>query len=68
MSYKQLRRIADNDSIADLMSEKEYESLSVQLWRKFGVEKGITLGPPLGRLYLPVNNAPPCNSDAPNTS
>ena len=41
MSYEQLRRIADNDAVADRMSEEEYEALSVQMWRKFGVEQGI---------------------------
>ncbi len=39
MNYDELRRIADNDSIADRMSEEEYEALSVQLWKKFGLEK-----------------------------
>jgi hypothetical protein len=41
MSYEQLRTIADNDSLADRMSEEEYEALSVQMWRKFGMEQGI---------------------------
>jgi hypothetical protein len=41
MSYDQLRRIADNDAVADRMSEEEYEALSVQMWRKFSVEQGI---------------------------
>lgn len=39
MNYDELRRIADNDAIADRMSEEEYEALSVELWRKFGLEK-----------------------------
>jgi hypothetical protein len=39
MNYEELRRIADNDSIADKMSNEEYESLSVELWRKFSAEK-----------------------------
>jgi hypothetical protein len=39
MNYEELRRIADNDSIADKMSEEEYESLSVELWKKFSLEK-----------------------------
>ncbi len=44
MSYEELRMIADNDSIADKMSDEEYESLSVALWRKFSAEK-LTLEP-----------------------
>ena len=39
MNYEELRRIADNDPIADKMSNEEYESLSVELWRKFSAEK-----------------------------
>ena len=39
MSYDQLRKIADNDAIADRMSDEEYESLSSELWKKFGLEK-----------------------------
>ncbi|MGB8469121.1 MAG: hypothetical protein WCD71_03075 [Candidatus Sulfotelmatobacter sp.] len=39
MSYEELRTIADNDSVADRMSEEEYESLSLALWRKFSAEK-----------------------------
>jgi hypothetical protein len=41
MSYEQLRRIANNDAVADRMSEEEYEALSVQMWRKFSVEQGL---------------------------
>jgi hypothetical protein len=41
MNYEELRRIADNDSIADKMSEEEYESLSIELWKKFRLEKII---------------------------
>lgn len=41
MSYEQLRKIADDDVMAEKMSEEEYEALSVQLWRKFGIENGI---------------------------
>jgi hypothetical protein len=41
MSYEQLRGIADNDAIAEQMSEEEYEALSTQMWRKFGIEQGI---------------------------
>jgi hypothetical protein len=44
MSYEDLRTIADNDSIAEEMSNEEYESLSVALWRKFSAEK-LTLEP-----------------------
>jgi hypothetical protein len=44
MSYEELRTIADNDSIAEKMSDEEYESLSVALWRKFSAEK-LTLEP-----------------------
>ncbi len=44
MSYEELRMIADNDSIADKMSDEEYESLSLALWRKFSAEK-LTLEP-----------------------
>jgi len=39
MNYEQLREIADNDPVADKMSNEEYESLSVELWRKFSAEK-----------------------------
>jgi hypothetical protein len=39
MNYEELRKIADNDSIADKMSNEEYESLSVQMWRKFRAEE-----------------------------
>jgi hypothetical protein len=42
MNYEELRMIADDDSIADRMSDEEYESLSVVLWRKFSVEKLTT--------------------------
>jgi hypothetical protein len=42
MNYEELRKIADNDSIADKMSEEEYESLSVELWKKFRLEKIVT--------------------------
>jgi len=41
MSYEALRQLADNDAIADKMSDEEYESLSIELWRKFSVERGI---------------------------
>jgi hypothetical protein len=41
MTYEELRRIADNDAIADLLSEEEYESLSVAMWKRFGAEKLI---------------------------
>jgi len=44
MSYEELRMIADNDSVADKMSNEEYESLSVAMWRKFSAEK-LTLAP-----------------------
>ncbi len=44
MSYEELRMLADNDSIADKMSNEEYESLSVALWKKFSAEK-LTLEP-----------------------
>jgi|GEM_PF-2641983 hypothetical protein len=44
MSYEELRTLADNDSVADTMSNEEYESLSVALWRKFSAEK-LTLEP-----------------------
>lgn len=39
MSYEELRTIADNDSVADSISDEEYESLSVAMWRKFSAEK-----------------------------
>jgi hypothetical protein len=42
MNYEELRTMADSDSIADKMSEEEYESLSVELWRKFSLEKLTT--------------------------
>jgi hypothetical protein len=41
MNYEELRRIADNDSVTNKMSEEEYESLSTELWRKFRVEKTV---------------------------
>ena len=41
MSYAELFRIANNDAVANRMSEEEYESLSVELWRKFGSERRI---------------------------
>jgi hypothetical protein len=39
LSYDQLRKLADNDAIADRMSDEEYEALSSELWKKFGLEK-----------------------------
>jgi hypothetical protein len=39
LSYDQLRKLADNDAIADRMSDEEYEALSSELWKKFGMEK-----------------------------
>jgi hypothetical protein len=42
MSYDQLRKIADNDAIADRMSDEEYEALSSELWKKFGMEKLVS--------------------------
>jgi len=39
MNYEELRQIADNDPIADRMSHEEYETLSVELWRKFSAAK-----------------------------
>jgi hypothetical protein len=39
MNYEELRKIAENDSIADSMSDEEYGSLSIQMWRKFSAEK-----------------------------
>ena len=39
MNYQQLREIADNDAIADVMPTEEYESLSIELWKKFSLEK-----------------------------
>ena len=42
MNYEELRTIADNDSIAGRMSDEEYESLSVAMWRKFSVERLTT--------------------------
>ncbi len=41
MNYEELRKIADNDPVADSMSNEEYESLSIELWRKFSMEKGL---------------------------
>ena len=41
MSYEELFKIANNDSIAGSLSEEEYESLPVELWRKFSVEKQV---------------------------
>jgi hypothetical protein len=45
MNYAELVRIANNDAIADAMSEEEYEALSGELWRKFAVEKRIAAQP-----------------------
>jgi hypothetical protein len=45
MSYSELFKIANNDSIANAMSEEEYESLSVELWKKFSTEKRIASPP-----------------------
>jgi hypothetical protein len=42
LSYQELCKIANNDAIADSMSEEEYENLSRELWKKFRVEKRIT--------------------------
>jgi hypothetical protein len=39
MGYEQLRKLADNDALADKMSDEEYESLSTELWRKFSLQK-----------------------------
>lgn len=47
MSYAALRRIADNDVLADQMSEEEYERLSIELWRKFRDEKELTEATPV---------------------
>ena len=41
MNYEELRKLADNDPVADSMSNEEYESLSIELWRKFSLEKGL---------------------------
>lgn len=41
MNYEELRKIADNDPVADSVSNEEYESLSIELWRKFSMEKGL---------------------------
>lgn len=41
MSYADLVRIANNDALAEGMSEEEYEALSVELWRKFALEHRI---------------------------
>lgn len=47
MSYAELVRIANNDALAEGMSEEEYESLSITLWRKFGEQHriGVSLHP-----------------------
>jgi hypothetical protein len=39
MNYEELFKIADNDPIADKMSNEEYESLSVELRKRFSAEK-----------------------------
>ncbi len=41
MNYEELRHLADNSPAADKMSDEEYESLSIELWRKFSVEQGL---------------------------
>jgi len=55
MNYDELRRIADNDSLADSMSEDEYEARSVELWRKFSLEKIDTDSNPS---FAPTTPAP----------
>jgi hypothetical protein len=47
MSYAELVRMANDDAVADRMSDEEYESLSRELWKKFGVEK--RMAPPKAR-------------------
>jgi hypothetical protein len=42
LSYRELCAIANNDAIADGMSEEEYERLSREIWKKFRVENRIT--------------------------
>jgi hypothetical protein len=41
MKYEELRRIANDDAIAESMSDEEYESLSAVMWKKFSAEKGL---------------------------
>lgn len=41
MNYEQLRKIADDDVLAENMSNDEYEALSVAMWRKFSAENGL---------------------------
>jgi hypothetical protein len=41
MNYEALRKIADSGPMADNMSNEEYESLSIELWRKFSVDQGL---------------------------
>lgn len=41
MSYQELCKIANDDAVADSMSEEQYEALSIYLWKKFRVEKRI---------------------------
>lgn len=41
MNYEQLRRIADDDVLAENISNEEYEALSIVMWRKFTVENGL---------------------------
>jgi len=40
MSYEELRRMADDDSVAGDIPEEEYEALSIELWRKFSAGQG----------------------------
>jgi hypothetical protein len=54
MSYDQLRKLADNDAIADRMSDEEYEALSSELWKKFGLEK-LVAEPPIPPAPLSPN-------------
>jgi hypothetical protein len=42
LSYQELCRIANDDAIAQSMSEEEYERLSRELWKKFRIEKRVT--------------------------
>jgi len=59
MSYEALRQLANNDSVADKMSDEEYESLSIELWKKFGVERALVEHYPAAPLSAREKNPGP---------
>jgi hypothetical protein len=41
MDYERLLEIAAEEAHTAGLSNEEYESLSIELWRKFGAERGL---------------------------